>query len=54
MPSIFELSCDVSSLLHQRFDFTLKSARTTVKKGLFVKTVSRFNTKFFRNVSKSP
>ena len=53
MPSIFEPSYDVLSLLHQRFDLTLKSPRATVKKGLFAKIVSKFSSKFFRNVSKS-
>ena len=41
MPSIFEPSCYVLSLLHQKFDLTLKLPRTTVKKGLFAKIVSR-------------
>ena len=53
MPSIFEPWYDVLSLLHQRFYLTLKLPRRTVRKGLFVKIVSRFSSKFFRNVSKS-
>ena len=53
MTSIFKPLYDVLSLLPQRFDLTLKSLRTTVKKGLFAKIVSRFSSKFFRNVSKS-
>ena len=53
MPSIFEASYDVLSLLHQRLDLALKSPRKTVKKGLFAKIVSRFSSKFFRNVSNS-
>ena len=53
MPSIFELSYEVLSLLHQRFDLMLKSPKTTVRKGLFAKILSRFRSKFFRNVSKS-
>ena len=39
MLCIFELSYDVFSLLHQRFDSTLKSLITTVKNGLFAKIV---------------
>ena len=39
MLCIFEPSYDVFSLLHQRFDSTLKSLRTTVKKELFAKIV---------------
>ena len=39
------------SLLHQKFVLTLKSPRTTVKKELFAKILSRFSSKFFRNVS---
>ena len=46
MPSSFETLYDVLSLLHQRFPLTLKSPRTTVKKWLFAKIVSRFSSKF--------
>ena len=37
MLSIFEPSYDNLLILHQRFDLTLKSPRTTVKKGYLLK-----------------
>ena len=37
MPSTFDPSIDVFSLLHQRFDLTLKSPRTQLKKGYLLK-----------------
>ena len=51
-PSILEPSYLVMSILYQRLVFTLKSARTTVKKGLFTITDSWFNSKLLINDSK--
>ena len=43
MASIFEPSDVVMSLFYQRFDFTLKTLRSTVRKGLLNAIESRFN-----------
>ena len=51
--SILEPSYDILSPLNQRFDLILNSPRTTVKKGLFAVTVSKFNSKLFADDSKS-
>ena len=52
-PPILESSYVVMSLLYQRLVFALKSPRTTVRKGLFTITESRFNSKLLINDSKS-
>ena len=53
IPSLLEPSYVVLSPLNQRFDLTLKSPRTTVKKVLLAVAASRFNSKLFANASKS-
>ena len=52
-PSILEPSYAVTSLLSQRLDFTLKSPRMTVRKGLFTITKPRLYSKLLINDSKS-
>ena len=53
VPSILQPSYSVLSHLNQRFDLTLKSPRTKVKKVLWAVAVSIFISKLFTNDSKS-
>ena len=53
IPSILEPSYVVLSPLNQRFDFALKSTRTTVKKVLLAVAASKLHSKLSANASKS-